>query len=313
MAARGTDGMTDMAVESTASPSGAESPAGVAGAESSAAKSPSSVAGAESASAAKSGADRASAVTAAGDGSTVPAADGGKTDAAADGGRTVPAADGGKTVPAADGGGTAPETDGDGTDPSAGATATAREAGGGRGGHVVRALWAPARLGARVASAARHGRAVAAVLAVATVATTALSLWLGVQVYEQRADEQRRQDILAAARRSALNFTSLDYRHYARDSANVLKGATGDFKKQFAAQTAELTKLVAANKSVSEGQVLEAGIARSDERSARVLVVADSKVTNSAAPEGQARTYRLQLDLVLEGGRWLTSNVEFVG
>ncbi|AWI31800.1 hypothetical protein DDW44_25685 [Streptomyces tirandamycinicus] len=282
--------MTDMAVESTASPSGAESAAGVAGAE--------------SPSAAKSRADRASAVTAAGDGSTVPAADGGKSDAAADGG---------KTVPAADGDGTAPETDGDGTDPSAGATATAREAGGGRGGHVVRALRAPARLGARVASAARHGRAVAAVLAVATVATTALSLWLGVQVYEQRADEQRRQDILAAARRSALNFTSLDYRHYARDSANVLKGATGDFKKQFAAQTAELTKLVAANKSVSEGQVLEAGIARSDERSARVLVVADSKVTNSAAPEGQARTYRLQLDLVLEGGRWLTSNVEFVG
>ncbi|TLQ48067.1 hypothetical protein FEF34_06995 [Streptomyces marianii] len=152
-----------------------------------------------------------------------------------------------------------------------------------------------------------------AVLAVATVVTTALSLWLGHRVHEQRAGEERRQDILAAARRSALNFTSLDYRHYERDSANVLKGATGDFKEQFAAQTAELTRLVAANKSVSQGQVLEAGIARADERTARVLVVADSKVTNSAAPEGQSRTYRLQLDLVLEGGRWLTSNVEFVG
>ncbi|MFI2454043.1 hypothetical protein [Streptomyces sp. NPDC019539] len=169
------------------------------------------------------------------------------------------------------------------------------------------------RLGARAVTAARHGRAVAALLASATVVTTALSLWLGFRVHEQHADEQRRQDILAAARRSALNFTSLDYRHYERDSANVLKGAAGEFKEQFAAQTAELTKLVAANKSVSEGQVLEAGIARSDERTARVLVVADSKVTNSAAPEGQSRTYRLQLDLVLEGGRWLTSNVEFVG
>ncbi|MDI9884395.1 hypothetical protein QMZ92_08255 [Streptomyces sp. HNM0645] len=158
-----------------------------------------------------------------------------------------------------------------------------------------------------------RGRAVPAVLAVATVVTTGLSLWLGYRVHEQRAGEERRQDILAAARRSALNFTSLDYRHYERDSANVLKGATGDFKEQFAAQTAELTKLVAANKSVSEGQVLEAGVARADERTARVLVVADSKVTNSAAPEGQSRTYRLQLDLVLEGGRWLTSNVEFVG
>ncbi|MCX4514712.1 hypothetical protein OHA27_31185 [Streptomyces sp. NBC_01619] len=150
-------------------------------------------------------------------------------------------------------------------------------------------------------------------LAVATVLTTATSGWLAFEVYEQRVEEQRNQAVLAAARQSALNFTSLDHRHYGRDSTNVLKGATGDFKEQFAAQTAELTKLVAANKSVSEGQVLEAGIVRADERTARVLVVADSKVTNVAAPQGQARTYRLQLDLVLENGRWLTSDVEFVG
>ncbi|MFI6103238.1 hypothetical protein [Streptomyces sp. NPDC051310] len=165
----------------------------------------------------------------------------------------------------------------------------------------------------RLREAARRGRALPAALAVATAAVTVLSGWLSLQVYDQRAEEQRRQDILAAARQSALNFTSLDYRHYDRDSANVLKGATGDFKEQFAAQTAELTKLVAANKSVSEGQVLEAGITRADERTARVLVVADSRVTNTAAPQGQARTYRLQLDLVHEGGRWLTSDVEFVG
>jgi Mce-associated membrane protein len=168
-------------------------------------------------------------------------------------------------------------------------------------------------LGTRTAASARQGRATAAALVVATVVTTALSGWLCVQVYEQRAEAQRHQEILAAARQSALNFTSLDYRHYAQDSENVLKGATGDFKEQFSAQTNELTKLVGANKSISQGQVLEAGITRSDERTARVLVVADSKVTNTAAPGGQARTYRLQLDLVRENGRWLTSDVEFVG
>jgi Mce-associated membrane protein len=150
-------------------------------------------------------------------------------------------------------------------------------------------------------------------LVASTVITAALALWLAFGMYEQREADQRRQGILAAARQSALNFTSLDYRHYDRDSANVLAGATGDFKKQFTAQTEQLTKLVARNKSVSEGQVLEAGIVRSDENSARVLVVADSKVTNTAVPEGEARTYRLQLDLVHEDGRWLTSDVEFVG
>ncbi|MGC9541175.1 hypothetical protein [Streptomyces sp. UG1] len=150
-------------------------------------------------------------------------------------------------------------------------------------------------------------------LATATVVTTALTIWLAFVVLDQRETDQRRQEVLAAARQSALNFTSLDYRHYDRDSANVLSGATGDFKKQFAAQTKQLTELVAQNKSVSEGQVLEAGIVRSDENSARVLVVADSKVTNTAVPKGEARTYRLQLDLVHKDGRWLTSDVEFVG
>ncbi|TVZ92341.1 Mce-associated membrane protein [Streptomyces sp. BK340] len=168
-------------------------------------------------------------------------------------------------------------------------------------------------MAARWTDGIRRMRALGVGLVAATVLATALSVWLGLRLADQRAADQRRQDVLAAARQSALNFTSLDYRHYGRDSGNVLKGATGDFKKQFTAQTAQLTKLVAQNKSVSEGQVLEAGVVRSDERSARVLVVADSKVTNTAAPEGQARTYRLQLDLVRVAGRWLTSDVEFVG
>jgi len=158
-----------------------------------------------------------------------------------------------------------------------------------------------------------NGRALTVGLVVATVLTTALMLWLSMRLYDRHETDMRRQDILSAARQSALNFTSLDYRHYDRDSANVLKSATGDFKKQFSAQTHDLTELVARNKSISEGQVLDAGIVRSDARSARVLVVADSKVTNTAAPEGEARTYRLQLDLVYRGGRWLTSDVEFVG
>lgn len=170
--------------------------------------------------------------------------------------------------------------------------------------------WSVAAMGWR--SLGRR-RVLSAGLVVATVLTTAPAIWLSVQLYDQHEAEQRRQDILTAARQSALNFTSLDYRHYRQDSGNVLKGATGDFKKQFAAQTGELTKLVAQNKSVSEGQVLDAGIVRCDDHSARVLVVADSKVTNTAVPQGEARTYRLQLDLVHRSGRWLTSDVEFVG
>lgn len=166
---------------------------------------------------------------------------------------------------------------------------------------------------ARPLRGAPGGRWALPVLAVVCVLATAACGWFGLRVHQANQDEQRNTDVLAAARQSAVNFTSLDYRRYEKDSANVLRGATGDFKKQFAAQTKELTKLVGENKSVSKGQVLEAGIVRANDKSARVLVVADSQVTNVASPKGQARNYRLQLDLVNEGGRWLTSGVEFVG
>lgn len=125
--------------------------------------------------------------------------------------------------------------------------------------------------------------------------------------------DQRRTTLLAAARQQAVNFTTLDYRHLDRDLGRVLSNATGDFRKQFQAGTEDLSELVTANQAVSEGEVLEAGVVSDDEDSARVLVVADSTVTNSASGDPQRRHYRLQLDMVHRGDRWLVSDLQFVG
>ena len=59
--------------------------------------------------------------------------------------------------------------------------------------------------------------------------------------------------------------------------------------------------------------MLRAGVVSMDDDSARVIVVADSSVTNVNAPDPQPRHYRLPLDLVRSGDRWLTSDLEFVG
>jgi Mce-associated membrane protein len=93
----------------------------------------------------------------------------------------------------------------------------------------------------------------------------------------------------------------------------VLAGATGDFKQQFSDETQTLKSLVTTNKAVSSGQVLQAGVVTATATNARVLVVADGTVANTAAPSGQVRNYRLQMDLVDQGGTWLTSDIEFVG
>ena len=125
--------------------------------------------------------------------------------------------------------------------------------------------------------------------------------------------EQRRTEVLEAARQQAVNFTTLDHRHLDRDLGRVLAGSTGDFRKQFQQGTEDLSQLVTANQAVSEGEVLEAGIVSDDADSARVLVVADSTVTNSESADPQRRHYRLQMDLVHRGDRWLVSDLQFVG
>lgn len=145
-------------------------------------------------------------------------------------------------------------------------------------------------------------------VAAAALAATSLSR---VSAATDRAD--RRESVLDSARQQAVNFTTLDYQHLDRDLGRVLRGSTGDFRKQFEAGTKDLSTLVTQNKAVSRGEVLDAGLVSSDDDSARVLVVADSTVTNAADPKPQKRHYRMQLDLVRHGDRWLVSDLQFVG
>ena len=168
-------------------------------------------------------------------------------------------------------------------------------------------------------SAPRRAVLLVRVLLVAVLLAALVAGGLLLVRHRQAAAQQAvRDDVLTAARQEAVNFTTLDYRHLDRDLGRVLDGAGGSFKQQFQQQSDQLRQLVTANKAVSVGQVLDAGLVSLDGDSARVLVVADSRVTNTGAPDGQLRRYRMQLDLVRSAdgptrGRWLTSDLQFVG
>ena len=148
----------------------------------------------------------------------------------------------------------------------------------------------------------------ALVAAVAVLAVVLLANRLG----DVADEEARRQEILQTARQQGVNITTLDYQTVDKDLQRVLDQSTGTFRKEFRAGTKDLTDLVVKNKAVSTGEVLEAGIVTADSDSARVLVVADSTVSNGASAQPQVRHYRMQLDMVRRGDRWLTSTLTFV-
>jgi len=132
-------------------------------------------------------------------------------------------------------------------------------------------------------------------------------------VLQDRSDDQARADAVAAARRLAVSFTSLDYRSYDHDAAAVVAGASGTLKQEFSQQSAALKKAMTSNRSVTKGSVLDAAVVAADSDSARVLLVVDADVTNTSAPTPTARHYRIQLDMSHQHGRWLGTNLSFVG
>ena len=119
---------------------------------------------------------------------------------------------------------------------------------------------------------------------------------------------------MAAARTEAEAFINIRYDDAQASIDKVAAGATGSFRKQYDTSTKGVIQVLQQNQSVMDGRVLWAGVVAVDQDSATVIAatsgtVANVQTKNQAVP----RNFRLKLDLVYQGGRWLTSNLEFVG
>lgn len=163
------------------------------------------------------------------------------------------------------------------------------------------------------AAAARSGRRRLLVVLLALCALLAVAaVVLGILLRGHAQEEDAREDALRAARQSALNLTSIDYRDFDAAVERVLEGATGDFGEEFQANSDELKDLLLDNQVQSEGTVIEAGVVRADRSTATVLVVVDSTVRNKDTPDGRVNTNRMQIEVEKVDGRWLTSTLQFV-
>ncbi len=121
------------------------------------------------------------------------------------------------------------------------------------------------------------------------------------------------QEVARAARTEALAFLTVDHTNMDPLIEAVLSGATGDFKEQYESQREKLTSEAVRTEATSTAEVVALGVGALDSDSATVLLAANSTITNKkTGHKGQVRYYRLRLDLVRKGDRWLTHDVRFV-
>jgi len=169
---------------------------------------------------------------------------------------------------------------------------------------------------------ARRGRTgLDVVLSVLVLLVAALCVLGGLDVYRthgERADAAVQQErygaVLAAATAEAEAFINIDYRHAQESIAGVARGATGKFRQQYDTSSEGVTRVLRRNRSVMDGKVVSAGVVDVGRDSATVIVATSGTVANTRTGNKPVeRSYRLQLHLVRAGGRWLTSDLQFVG
>jgi Mce-associated membrane protein len=124
-------------------------------------------------------------------------------------------------------------------------------------------------------------------------------------------EQQRYADIIDAATGEATAMINISYTDVQSGIDKVMAGATGDFKSQYAAASDALVKLFTDNQSVRKGTVVWAGVVAQDPDSATVILATTGTVATKKSA-ATAENYRIQMQLVSEKGRWLTSDLQFV-
>lgn len=175
-----------------------------------------------------------------------------------------------------------------------------------RGSSLLRSRLTP-RLSPRLTP--RGLWAVAALLLLAAVAVAAT---LGRGAWRANQLTQARAEALAAGRQLAVNFVTMRADTFDADTARVLAGSTGEFRKEYSSTLAKLKPVVVSNRTVSTVERAEASLVRGDTDSAEVIVGVVAPTTNTGTPKAEKKTYRLRLDLVKVGAAWKVGNLELV-
>ncbi len=126
-------------------------------------------------------------------------------------------------------------------------------------------------------------------------------------------EQERTAAVIDAASKMSNAFLNLDYENVDASAEAVLSLATGAFLTQYQESTEGLKKVATRAKSVQTGEVLWAGVVAVDDDSATVIVASSGTVSNKTTKfEAVPRSYRLQLDLTVVDGQWLTRDLQFV-
>ncbi|MDT7619894.1 MAG: Mce-associated rane protein [Pseudonocardiales bacterium] len=147
-------------------------------------------------------------------------------------------------------------------------------------------------------------------VAVVLVLALAAAVTFGLLLQRRVATDRAGAEALATAKAYAVTVTSYDYQNLDRNFADVLDGATGEFKDQYTGASQTLRQLIANAKATAKGNVLGAGISSESPEQVEVVVFVDQTITNAATAQPRVDRNRVIMTLTPHDGRWLVGKLE---
>jgi Mce-associated membrane protein len=156
----------------------------------------------------------------------------------------------------------------------------------------------------------RARRAGVLLLIVVAVAAIALAAALGWKLQQRNAVDAASDQAEQAARNYAVALTSVSSDNLDQNFADVLGGATGEFKDMYSQSSGQLRQLLVDNKAKAQGTVIDSGIKSASTSEVVVLLFVDQTVTNTATPDPRVDRSRVVMTMEKVDGRWLAAKVD---
>ncbi len=147
-------------------------------------------------------------------------------------------------------------------------------------------------------------------LAAVYVGAFGLAGFLGWKLWEQHTLTEAVQNARETATSYAEVLTSIDSNNLDENFADVLNGATGDFKDMYTRDSVELRQLLVDNKATAHGVVVDSALQSESKDKVVVLLLVDQTVTNTARPDARSDSSRMKITMEKVDNRWLASQVE---
>ena len=150
------------------------------------------------------------------------------------------------------------------------------------------------------------------VVVIASAGLLALSVVMYVNHENVETQHWKAAEFTAAARQGVVTLMSLDHTKAQQDVDAIIAVTTGDFKKDFESQAADMVKVAQENKVVTQVSINSVAVQKQTDDTATVLLAAMSTVSNAASQKQEPRAWRLSVDVARDGDQLKLAKVEFV-